>query len=206
YLAAYQPGLEAGRASWREVQVPMLLNAGQVGAWLDYAVSDQGGGYRAVRLLGDALQACPALAQVDQGRAWLQLGPPVRSDARSVAMLALQRWQDGSVVAPELAAPIYVRDKVAYTTLERAQGAGGNPRAPERFVASQPMQEAHLDAVAHIEASVQAFPWTRGNFVDGLQAGYGAWVAIQADQVVGFCMTMFAPDVAHVLVIAVAPG
>ncbi|MDS1140908.1 tRNA (adenosine(37)-N6)-threonylcarbamoyltransferase complex dimerization subunit type 1 TsaB [Pusillimonas sp. SM2304] len=206
YLAAYQAGLDAGRASWREVQAPILLNAEQVGAWLDYAASDQGGAYGAVRLLGDALQACPALAQVKDGRDWLALGQALRADAHSVAMLALRRWQDGGAMAPELAAPIYVRDKVAYTTLERARGAGGNPRAPERFAAIQPMQEAHLDAVAQIEASVQAFPWSRGNFADGLQAGYGAWVAVQAEQVVGFCMVMFAPDVAHVLVIAVAPG
>src|SRR5690606_30777647 len=103
-------------------------------------------------------------------------------------------------------APVYVRDKVAYTTLEREQGAGGNPRAPAGFVVIEPMQEDDLDAVAHIEASVQAFPWTRGNFADGLRAGYGAWVARQPGGIAGFCMTMFAPDVAHVLVIAVAPG
>src|SRR5690606_33431615 len=70
YLAAYQAGLDAGRASWREVQAPILLNAEQVGAWLDYAASDQGGGHSAVRLLGDALQACSALAQIKAGRNW----------------------------------------------------------------------------------------------------------------------------------------
>ena len=207
YLAAYQAGLEAGRASWKEIQAPVLLDATQLGAWLDYAAEAWGLSRGAgARLLGDALQAYPDLPELAQTRSWLQIGDPLRADANSVARLALQRWLAGAVVAPELAAPLYVRDKVAYTTLEREQGAGGNPRAPEQFVSIEPMHESHLDDVANIEAAVQAFPWTRRNFADGLQAGYGAWVASLAGKVAGFCMTMFAPDVAHLLVIAVAPG
>ncbi|AEC20282.1 putative acetyltransferase [Pusillimonas sp. T7-7] len=207
YLAAYQAGLESGRASWQEVQAPVLLDAAQLGDWLDFAANAWGLTYRSgARLQGDAIQAYPALADLAKGRSWLQIGAPLRSDATSVARLALQVWQEGGGIAPELAAPLYVRDKVAYTTMERELGAGGNPRAPEHFVSLERMQETHLDAITHIEASVQAFPWTRGNFADGLQAGYDAWVAMQSGQVVGFCMTMFAPDVAHLLVIAVSPN
>jgi tRNA threonylcarbamoyladenosine biosynthesis protein TsaB len=51
---------------------------------------------------------------------------------------------------------------------------------------------------------VQAFPWTRGNFADALAAGYGAWVLRRDGRLAGFCIVMFAPDVAHLLVIAVA--
>ena len=36
-----------------------------------------------------------------------------------------------------------------------------------------PMQAADLDAVAQIEAGIQAFPWSRGNFADSLHAGQG---------------------------------
>lgn len=207
YLAAYQAGLTAGRATWDELQAPTLIDAGQLGAWLDFAAGTWGlGADRGARLLGDAIQAYPAVAAVADDRSWLKVGGALRADVSSVARLALQRWQEGSSVAPDLAAPLYVRDKVAYTTLERDAGAGGNPRAPEQFQVLERMQESHLDAVAGIEAAVQAFPWTRGNFADGLKAGYDAWVAMQSGAVVGFCMSMFAPDVAHLLVIAVDPG
>ena len=47
-------------------------------------------------------------------------------------------------------------------------------------------------------------PWTRGNFSDALAAGYGAWTLRQEGRLAGFCILMFAPDVAHLLVIAVA--
>ena len=46
--------------------------------------------------------------------------------------------------------------------------------------------------------------WTRGNFSDALAAGYGAWTLRQEGRLAGFCILMFAPDVAHLLVIAVA--
>ena len=55
-----------------------------------------------------------------------------------------------------------------------------------------------------LEANVQSFPWTRGNFSDALAAGYGAWTLRQEGRLAGFCILMFAPDVAHLLVIAVA--
>src|SRR5690606_40297238 len=83
----------------------------------------------------------------------------------------------GQHVPPEQAAPLYVRDKVAFTTREREEGMGGNPKAPGLGVALRPMGQADVPAVADIEASVQSFPWTAGNFSDGLRAGYGGWVA-----------------------------
>ncbi len=206
YLAAYAADGDAA-AGWRVLQEPLLLNAEHVGSWLGQTVA----GWRAVlgkefaiRLAGDALLAYPDLAQLRLGPFPVESGRPLRPDAETIARLALISWHTGGGIAPELAAPMYVRDKVAYTTLERQQGLGGNPKAPEYAVSIHAMTAEHLDDVAGIEASVQSFPWTRGNFSDGLRAGYGAWVAQRSGQVVGFCMTMFAPDVAHVLVIAVS--
>jgi tRNA threonylcarbamoyladenosine biosynthesis protein TsaB len=66
------------------------------------------------------------------------------------------------------------------------------------------MTDADLDEVVALEAHVQAFPWTRGNFADALAAGYGAWALRREGKLAGFCVLMFAPDVAHLLVIAVA--
>ncbi|MFN4148840.1 MAG: ribosomal protein S18-alanine N-acetyltransferase [Rhodocyclaceae bacterium] len=67
------------------------------------------------------------------------------------------------------------------------------------------MTRADLDAVLAIEESVQAFPWTRGNFLDALDAGYDAWVMREGERVIGFAIVMHAVDEAHLLVIAIAP-
>ncbi|KAG1580707.1 hypothetical protein G6F46_015480 [Rhizopus delemar] len=67
------------------------------------------------------------------------------------------------------------------------RGEGGNPKAqpslapqapqaPQVPLIPQPLTEADLDEGVALEAHVQAFPWTRGNFADALAAGYGAWV------------------------------
>ncbi|NMK49644.1 ribosomal protein S18-alanine N-acetyltransferase [Achromobacter sp. Bel] len=98
---------------------------------------------------------------------------------------------------------------MAFTTAERLRGEGGNPKAqpslaPQAPLIPQPLTDADLDEVVTLEAHVQAFPWTRGNFADALAAGYGAWVLRREGKVAGFCILMFAPDVAHLLVIAVA--
>jgi tRNA threonylcarbamoyladenosine biosynthesis protein TsaB len=55
-----------------------------------------------------------------------------------------------------------------------------------------------------LEAAVQSFPWTFKSFEDALQAGYEAWVLRTEEGLQGFSVTMVAPDVAHLLVIAVA--
>jgi tRNA threonylcarbamoyladenosine biosynthesis protein TsaB len=108
-------------------------------------------------------------------------------------------------VLPEHAAPLYLRDRVAFTVAERALGEGGNPRAlaPGK-AALVPMTLADLPEALEIERAVQSFPWTFKNFEDALAAGYEAWVLRQGADLLGFCIAMQAPDVAHILVIAVA--
>lgn len=66
-----------------------------------------------------------------------------------------------------------------------------------------PMQVADLDAVAQIEAGIQAFPWSRGNFADSLHAGYSAWVARLPDRLIGFSVVMQVLDEAHILTIGI---
>jgi len=66
------------------------------------------------------------------------------------------------------------------------------------------MQQADIMEVAELERQVQAFPWTAGHFTDALKAGYDAWVLRGDDgELLGFCLLMAAPDVMHLLVIAV---
>lgn len=68
-----------------------------------------------------------------------------------------------------------------------------------------PMTVADIDAVLAIEERVQAFPWTRGNFSDALDAGYDSWLACDGAAVIGFAVLMRAVDEIHLLVIGIHP-
>lgn len=126
-----------------------------------------------------------------------------------VAKLGVAAWQAGKGLRPEQAAPFYLRDKVAFTSVERAQGMGGNPKAgdgaPDLACLLLPMLPNDLDEVVELEHLSQSFPWSKQNFKDALEAGYPAWVVRQGQTLVGFCVGMLAPDDVHVLVIAVHP-
>lgn len=71
----------------------------------------------------------------------------------------------------------------------------------------RPMLLRDVEAVAAIEATAYSHPWTRGNFIDSLAAGYLAQVlnAPQAD-VVGYFVAMPGVDELHLLNITVAPA
>jgi ribosomal-protein-alanine N-acetyltransferase len=65
------------------------------------------------------------------------------------------------------------------------------------------MNERDLDSVAALEASLQAFPWSRGNFADSLLAGYSVWVLRLGGELIGFSVLMRIIDEAHLLTIGV---
>jgi tRNA threonylcarbamoyladenosine biosynthesis protein TsaB len=207
YLAVYrQTDVSDGEISWEVLQAPLLIAAAEVVPWTAHhlpAWSARAGRPLEPVLAGDAWDAYAS--EMEYPGAWRRADAR-RPEAASVARLGRQGWLRGEAVAPELAAPLYVRDKVAFTTAERMRGEGGNPKAQPSLVPAvpQPMTDADLDEVVALEAHVQAFPWTRGNFADALAAGYGAWALRREGKLAGFCVLMFAPDVAHLLVIAVA--
>lgn len=66
-----------------------------------------------------------------------------------------------------------------------------------------PMNERDLDSVAALEASIQAFPWSRGNFADSLVAGHSVWVCRLGGDLIGFSVIMRVLDEAHLLNIGV---
>lgn len=66
-----------------------------------------------------------------------------------------------------------------------------------------PMNERDLDAVAALEATLQTFPWSRGNFADSLVAGYSVWVLRLGGDLIGFSVLMSVIDEAHLLTIGV---
>lgn len=61
-----------------------------------------------------------------------------------------------------------------------------------------------LDAVLAIEQSVQAYPWTRGQFVDSLNAGHLCYVDEADGELRGYAILMPAVDEAELLTIGVA--
>ena len=70
-----------------------------------------------------------------------------------------------------------------------------------------PMTVASLDQVLAIEQLAYEFPWTRGNFIDSLHAGYVAW-RLQAPPalMLGYFIAMQGVDEMHLLNITVAPA
>ena len=75
------------------------------------------------------------------------------------------------------------------------------PRAP----AMQVMTVGSLDAVLAIEVQAYAFPWTRGNFIDSLAAGYLARVLVgDGGELVGYFVAMPGFEEMHLLNVTVS--
>lgn len=66
------------------------------------------------------------------------------------------------------------------------------------------MTLADVDAVLGIEQSVQAYPWTRGNFMDALNSGYLCCVDEADGEIRGYAVLMPALEEAELLTIGVA--
>ena len=68
------------------------------------------------------------------------------------------------------------------------------------------MTVGQLDAVLAIEVQAYPFPWTRGNFIDSIAAGYLARVLIAADgELIGYFVAMPGFEEMHLLNVTVAP-
>lgn len=70
----------------------------------------------------------------------------------------------------------------------------------------EPMLVAHLDAVLDIERRAYDFPWSRGNFIDSLAAGYPAWRLLDAaGRLLGYQVALRGAGEMHLLNLTVAP-
>ena len=67
----------------------------------------------------------------------------------------------------------------------------------------RPMTNEDLDAVWAIEQRIYAFPWTRGNFVDSLLAGYHCTVMERDTQMIGYAILSLGAGEAHLLNLSV---
>lgn len=69
------------------------------------------------------------------------------------------------------------------------------------------MTVGDLDTVLAIEVASYSFPWSRGNFIDSLAAGY--WCELRLDdqgRCLGYCVAMPGFEEMHLLNITVAPA
>lgn len=70
----------------------------------------------------------------------------------------------------------------------------------------RPMEARDVPAVQAIEGLAYAFPWTRGNFIDSLTAGYLAEVLWADAERAGYFVAMAGVDELHLLNVTVAPA
>lgn len=70
----------------------------------------------------------------------------------------------------------------------------------------RPMTVLDLDTVLAIEAQCYSHPWTRGNFIDSLAAGYLAELRLSAEgECLGYWVAMPGVEEMHLLNLSVAP-
>jgi len=70
----------------------------------------------------------------------------------------------------------------------------------------RPMTVADLDAVLAVEAACYAFPWSHGNFIDSLAAGYRAELRLDpTGGLIGYSVAMPGFEETHLLNLSVAP-
>ncbi|MDT7837421.1 ribosomal protein S18-alanine N-acetyltransferase [Aquabacterium sp. OR-4] len=69
------------------------------------------------------------------------------------------------------------------------------------------MQVTDLDPVMAVEAGAYSHPWTRGNFIDSLAAGYDTELRLAPPgQLIGYMVAMRGVGETHLLNITVAPA
>lgn len=79
--------------------------------------------------------------------------------------------------------------------------------APGAPAALRPMTVQDLDTVMAVETGAYSFPWTRGNFIDSLAAGYHAQVLDDPEEgVIGYFVAMAGVGEMHLLNLTVAPA
>ena len=66
------------------------------------------------------------------------------------------------------------------------------------------MRESDLEEVMAIERAIYSHPWTRGNFVDSLNAGYECRCLRLGGELLGYFVLMVAAGEAHLLNLSIA--
>jgi len=69
-----------------------------------------------------------------------------------------------------------------------------------------PMREIDLEEVMAIERAIYSHPWTRGNFVDSMNAGYECRCLRLGAELLGYFVVMVAAQEAHLLNLSIDAG
>ena len=69
----------------------------------------------------------------------------------------------------------------------------------------EPMSADHLTQVLHLEQGAYSHPWTRGNFIDSIAAGYHMPVWFSGEALACYLVAMRGVDEVHLLNLTVAP-
>lgn len=70
----------------------------------------------------------------------------------------------------------------------------------------EPLTLPRLDALLQVEQSAYTHPWTHGNFIDAMAAGYETQLLMADEQLIGYFVAMKGVDEVHLLNITVAPA
>ena len=74
-------------------------------------------------------------------------------------------------------------------------------------ISARPMTRYDIDEVVAIENTIFPFPWSKGNFVDSLQADYDTWLFSdlrdRSKTIVGYALLMWSLDEVHLLNLSV---
>lgn len=201
YVGIYQ----RTSTGWYSFHKPILISVAQFQQYLQKLREQQMalGANHVMRISGDALVAFEGLAS-ELSAAGYVLGDTELAHSDTIARLGLLAYEQDALLDPALAAPLYVRNRVAFTIAERETGLGGNPSASWQSVQIRALQAADVVTVASLEAELQFTPWSEKQFQDSLDAGHWAWVAVFNDVVVAYALLMPAADECELLLIGVA--
>ena len=86
-------------------------------------------------------------------------------------------------------------------------GAVSHPEAvaASRQARLELLTPALLEVLLPIEQSAYSHPWTRGNFIDALAAGYRCQLLMGDDELLGYFVAMHGVGEVHLLNLTVAP-
>lgn len=185
---------------WEMVYPATLIDAQHLLPWLQELsmVRDT----NSIQVLGNGLEVC---SQLGLSLAHFSIGPQSTPHVQHVAELGLRALRRGEGVSPELAAPLYIRDKVAFTIAERAEGLGGNPSATWQPMRVQPMTEAQLPAIITIEQQLQKRPWSMSQWRASLAAGHQGWVLECGESLYAYLLAAFIGTESELLLMGTDP-
>ncbi|WBF65314.1 MAG: tRNA (adenosine(37)-N6)-threonylcarbamoyltransferase complex dimerization subunit type 1 TsaB [Candidatus Kinetoplastibacterium crithidii] len=182
---------------------PALISVHDLSLWLTFHVNQWKSIYKKTNiiLVGDSWRIYESALRIPKGVIHSDITNP-SSDI--LALISKNYFLDKEKKFNDIE-PVYIRNKVAFTKNELLYNNGGNPKTSSFLseIHLSKMTISDINDVMLLDAKVQLVPWSYGNFQDCLNVGYISYVAKYKESILGFFVMMIAPDVVHLLRIAV---